>query len=330
MIYPKKLKKGDTVGLVCLSSPVTKERQAKCIAAIEGMGYKVKYADNLTANYGGYMAGSGKVRGEWLNRMFADPSVDAVFCIRGGDGSSRVTEYADLDIVRANPKIFAGYSDITSFHLLFNQKCDLVTFHGPMVSSNMVDDFDAETAASFFQYVSEDSDDEDKEMINGIPSEAPESGRAQAVHKYIFKNPEGFPVKVLKEGLAEGILTGGNLTLLCSSVGTSCEVETDGKILFIEEVGEYVDRLERLVWHLRNCGKFKACRGILLGQFTDCGNRYMPDYDYVRCFEDALEGIDIPVMYHLQSGHGKPMMTLPLGAVCRMDTAKKSVEFFCG
>ena len=105
MKFPKKLKKGDTVGLICTSSAVTTERVSECVAVMEQLGYKVKLADNLDVNYGGYMAGTGEVRGQWVNKMFADPEVDAIFCIRGGDGSSRTMEYLDYDLIR-NSKVF--------------------------------------------------------------------------------------------------------------------------------------------------------------------------------------------------------------------------------
>ena len=301
MKYPKKLEKGGTVGLICPSSPISEERKIQCLDVIENLGYKVKAADNLTSNVGGYMAGSGKVRGEWINRMFADPEVDAIFCIRGGDGGTRAYEYIDIDIVRANPKIFVGYSDVTTMHLLFNQKADLVTFHGPMVSSNMVDSFDEETNESFFK------------TINA------EAG-------FAFKNPEGVEIKTLKEGKAEGILTGGNLSLLSASIGTPYEVDTDGKILFIEEVAEPITKIEKWIYHLRNAGKFRQCKGVILGQFTEMENSD-ENYDYKCCIKDALEGLDIPVMYDIQSGHGQQIMTLPLGAVCKMDTTSAIIAF---
>ena len=301
MKYPKKLEKGGTVGLICPSSPISEERKIQCIDVIENLGYKVKAADNLTSNVGGYMAGSGKVRGEWINRMFADPEVDAIFCIRGGDGGTRAYEYVDIDIVRANPKIFVGYSDVTTMHLLFNQEADLVTFHGPMVSSNMVDSFDEETRNSFFEAINAESE-------------------------FNFKNPEGVEIKTLKEGKAEGILTGGNLSLLSASIGTPYEVDTDGKILFIEEVAEPITKIEKWIYHLRNAGKLRQCKGIILGQFTEMENAD-ENYDYICCIKDALEGLDIPVMYDIQSGHGQQIMTLPLGAVCKMDTTSATIAF---
>lgn len=302
MKYPKKLQAGATIGLICPSSCISAEREEKCKAVLEGMGYKVKMADNLTTNYAGYMAGKGDIRASWINKMFADPEVDAIFCVRGGDASSRTMEYLDLDMIKKNPKIFVGYSDITNLHLAFNQKCDFVTFHGPMVSSNMVDDFDEETKESFFQALN-------------------------AEEGYEYKNPKGFEISVLKEGKAQGVLMGGNLALLTASIGTPYELDVKDKILFIEEVGENMSRVERMVYQLRNSGKLAQCKGIILGQFTNCGNEDDPTFLQNEVFRDALEGLDIPVLYNIQSGHGNPMTTLPFGAVCTMDTAKKSISF---
>lgn len=301
MRYPDKLKKGDTVGLICTSSCVSEERISQCVETIEKLGYKVKVADNVTTDLAGYMAGDAVVRARWVNRMFECPDVKAIFCIRGGDGSSRIMEHLDYDVIRNNPKIFVGYSDVTNLHLAINQNCDLVTFHGPMVSSNMVDSFDEESKDSFFEAINAESD-------------------------IVFRNPEAIPVKVLKEGKAEGILVGGNLSLLSASMGTPYESDTDGKILFIEEVAEPITKIEKWIYHLRNAGKLAGCSGILLGQFTKIKNDD-ENYDYISCIKDALEGISIPVMYDIQSGHGKQIMTLPMGAKCKMDTSSYSIVF---
>lgn len=302
MKYPKKLQKGDTVGIICPCSPISLEREKLCIKTLEDMGYKVKKADNLTLNYGGYMAGDGDIRGRWINEMFKDPEVDAIFCVRGGDGGSRVMEYLDFDLIRQNPKIFVGYSDVTSLHVAITQNCGFVTFHGPMVSSNMADDFDEETKVGFFEAINTD-------------------------REYEFKNPKGMEIGVLKEGFAEGGLIGGNLSLLSACIGTPYEIDTEGKILFIEEVNECMSRIEKFTYHLRNSGKLKACAGILLGQFTKCENEEMPRYDVLKCYTDILRGIDIPVLYNIQSGHGHPMMTLPFGAECSIDTSQKLIKF---
>lgn len=302
MNFPKMLKSGDTVGLICPSSPVTPQRVKECVKAVTDLGYNVKAAENLTENYGGYMAGTAQTRARWVNEMFADDEVDAIFCVRGGDGSSRIMEYLDYDMIRRHPKIFVGYSDITNLHLALTARCELVTFHGPMVSSNMVDHFDDETRASFYS------------VING-------RGTVE------FQNPRGEEIRVLQSGKAEGRLIGGNLSLLSASVDTPYQVDTEGAILFIEEVSEPVSKIEKWGYHLRNAGLLAGCRGVILGQFTRIINDTKPQFDALQCFADILQGLDIPVLCNVQSGHGKPMMTLPMGAMCRMDAEAKRISF---
>lgn len=301
MKYPDKLNKGAVIGLVSPSSAVSKEREEQCKKVIEDMGYRVKMSDNISSSKGGYMAGDEKVRGQWINRMFADKQVDAIFCIRGGDGANRIIEYIDLDIVRNNRKIFVGFSDITSLHLLFNQNCGLVTFHGPMVSSNMVDNFDEESKNALFNALNSDEE-------------------------YVYKEPSGLKVGIAKEGKCRGILTGGNLTVMCASLGTPYEMDTKDKIIFIEEVGDHIGNLDRHIYQLKNAGKLKCAKGILLGQFTRC--KVEEGYDIVNIVTEATEGLNIPIMYNIQSGHdGSPMITLPMGAECVMDTSTRSIAF---
>ena len=301
MLYPKKLEKGSTVAIVAPSSAVSKEREAACVAKLEELGFKVKCAGNLSTHYGGYMADTGEVRGKWRNEMFADPEVDSIFCIRGGDTGTRVYDYLDLDIIRKNPKIFVGYSDITTFHLLINQQCNLVTFHGPIVSSNMVE-FNEFSQNAFFEALT-------------------------AEEKYEFKNPENRPIEIMKEGKASGIIVGGNLSSMSGSMGTPYEVDTKDKILFIEEIDEEVARIDRFATQLRNAGKFRDCKGVILGHFTDCPNSEDPEYDYLTYFRDILAEYDIPVMYNVSSGHEEPMVTIPFGAMCSMDTETKTIVF---
>jgi muramoyltetrapeptide carboxypeptidase len=256
--YPKKLKDGAAVGLICCGSAVSGYRAGQCVSFIEKLGYKAVAADNLATDYAGFLADKGAVRGKWINKMFGDPGIDAVFCVRGGYGAAGAMPYIDLDLIKKNPKIFVGYSDVTCLHLALNQICGFVRFHGPMVSSNMLDNFDGETSESFF-------------------------GAVNAGDAYEFKNPRGHPVSVLKEGKAEGVLVGGNLSLLSASVGTFYEVDTENKILFMEEVTESVGRLDRYARHLLNSGKLRNCAGIILGQFKECFNENRPDYGALEC-----------------------------------------------
>ncbi|HWR24164.1 MAG TPA: LD-carboxypeptidase, partial [Feifaniaceae bacterium] len=309
--YPKPLCPGGTVGLICPSSPVDAKKAAECVSFVRGLGFRVKAASNLTENYGGYMAGGGRLRAEWINRMFADPEVDAVFCMRGGDGGNRAAGYLDLELIKRHPKLFIGFSDATVFHLIFNQICRFVTLHGPMVSTNMLERFDGGTRAGFF------------EALNWII----EINCAGHGVPCAFRNPPDIPLKVLKHGAASGPLVGGNLSILCASLGTPYELDTHGKLLFIEEVNEEVRRIDRMAFQLLHAGKFRDCAGVLLGQFTGCVNKDMPSYTELDVFRDALEGCGIPVLYNVQAGHGRPNMTLPLGANCAVDTARGTIVF---
>ncbi|MCQ2547408.1 MAG: LD-carboxypeptidase [Clostridia bacterium] len=304
MKFPKKLEDCKTIGILAPSSPISGERELACIKAIKEMGFNVKVSTNLSKNYGGYMAGTGKERGQLINEMFADPEVDAIICIRGGDTGIRALEYIDTEIVKNNPKIFMGYSDITNFHLLFNQKCDLVTFHGPMVSSNIVDGMDKFTEKSMYACLNADK-------------------------LYSYEEPDGFEIYALPghEGKAEGVMIGGNLSLIEANVGTFNTMDVKDKIIFIEDVGEQMYRLDRMMWQMRNAGFFDQCAGVVLGQFTDCPNDYMPSYDLVNMMKDVFDGYDIPVLMNVQAGHGDICMTLPFGANCRFDTEKHILEF---
>lgn len=305
MKYPKKLQKGDTVGIICASSSIKTERIEMCKKAIEDMGYKVKLADNLDINPYQFIAGSGELRGKWVNKMFADPEVDAIFCARGGDGSGRIMPYLDLEVIKNNPKIFVGYSDMTNILTILSQNCGLVGFHGPMVHSNIVDNFDDETKESFFQALN-------------------------AEGTYEFKNPAGYELEVFREGIAEGTLTGGNLCLINHSIGTYYEVDFKDKIVFIEEVHESIASCERAMTQLANSGKLAQAKALLFGQFTDCDMSEDPRYetieDYIRN-TGLLDGLDMPIIFNVQSGHGFPMMTLPMGANCKVDTRSKTITF---
>lgn len=309
MKFPKKLDKGACIGLVACSSFISKERLEACIAFLKERGYRLKVADNITSNKAGYMAGEETVRAEWLNKMFADPEVDAIFCIRGGDGSNRMITGVDLDIVRANPKIFVGYSDITTLLNLFAKECSLVTFHGPMVSSNMVDHYDEETRIAFEEAL-------------------------QADGEYLYREPAGHPLVVEQAGcgIAAAPLAGGNIELIGTSIGTSYEVDTDGKILFMEEVHGHIGNLDRTVFQMRDAGKFDHVKGVLLGQFTDM-RIDEADYGPERVIMDAIrssgrpDADKVPVMSAVQSGHGQPMITLPIGAMCEMNTIDRTIKF---
>lgn len=302
MIFPEKLKKGDTIGILAPSSPVTKEEASSCKALVEEMGYKVKMASCVCRSIHGYSAGTGEERAKDLMEMFACKEIKAIWCIRGGDTSSHLMDKIDFEIIRQNPKIFVGYSDVTNLHVNINQRCNLVTFHGPMVKSNMLKNFDDFTRESF-----EKALNMEKELI--------------------LDNPKGEDFKVMVEGQAEGVIIGGNLSLITSMIGTPYEIDTKGKILFIEDVDEPVRKLDRMMYQLKYSKKLDEAEGIIFGDFTDCVNKADKSYDVVEMLKDLLVDYKKPVMYNIKSGHCHPMSTIPLGTKCIMDTESKTIKF---
>lgn len=302
MIFPEKLKKGDTIAIIAPSSPVSKEAADSCKKLVEDMGYNVKMGKCTYKSIHGYSAGTGEEKADEINQMFADKEVNAIWCIRGGDTSSHAMDKIDFDIISKNPKLFVGYSDITNLHVNFNQKCNLVTFHGPMVKSNMLNHYDDFTKASFEKALN---------MENEL----------------VLENPLDEDFKVMVEGCAEGVIIGGNLSLLTSMIGTPYEVDTKGKILFIEDVNEAVTKLDRMMYQLKYSGKLDDANGIIFGDFTNCINENSKDYTLEDMFKDVLSDYKKPVMFNIKSGHCYPTSTIPFGVKCIMDTKSKLIKF---
>ena len=232
--------------------------------------------------------------------MFLDPNVDMILCVRGGYGTMRILPLIDFNIIKQNPKIFAGFSDITTFLNNIALKCNLTTFHSPMCNSNFYDEY---TLKSFL----------DTLMLGYTP--------------FIIKNPEGSSITSLSEDSPTGQLIGGNLSLICSTIGTPFEIDTKDKILFIEEIGEEPYKIDRMLTHLLLSGKLQNCAGIILGQFTNCK---LPHYERSLTLEQVIEdrvlSLNKPTLINLQSGHSYPKLTLPIGAKVKMDCKNKVLQ----
>jgi muramoyltetrapeptide carboxypeptidase len=302
MIFPKTLKKGDTVGLVAPASPIPKENISRCQEVVESLGYRVIIGNSADKSHLGYLSGDDNVRAGDINEMFERKDIDGIFCLRGGYGSCRIVDKLDLDMIRANPKVFVGYSDVTILHLVFNQICNMITFHGPMVSSNMISEFDDYTRKSFIDALSID-----KELD--------------------FQNPQGKKIRTLKEGHSKGVLIGGNLCLLATSIGTSYELETKGKILFLEELNEVTYKVDRLLQQLKHSGKLSEVKGIILGGFEKCDPEQDDHGTLEEVFNDVIKPLNIPTVYNVEVGHGFPTASLPLGVSCELDATNGKIRF---
>lgn len=305
MIFPKKLNKGDTIGIIAPSSPYKpkskeslKDELENVKKTIESFGYKVKMGETCYLSYKGYLAGEDEIRAKDIELMFKDKEVDGILCLRGGYGTPRILDKINYNIIKDNPKVFIGYSDITALHIAFNQYCNLVTYHGIMASTSPY--WDEFTYRSFMDMIDMDE-------------------------KLIIENPTNEELYTLVEGYAEGKLIGGNLSLIASTIGTDYEIDVKNKILFIEEVGENIYRLDRMLTQLELAGKFKDCKGIIFGDFEDCNKEKEDDYELYDLLLDRVEKYKKPCLYNLQSGHCKPMISIPLGVLCKLDAINKKI-----
>lgn len=289
MQKPKALSTGDTIGIVAPASPSNVRRIQSIQQQLRSLGYRVKFGRSCYENHG-YLAGSDELRAEDINNMFRDHEIQGIICLRGGYGTMRILHSLDLDLIKANPKIFVGYSDITFLHIVMNQMCHLVTFHGPMAATEISKSLDAFTKDSFLRTIS-------------IP---------EAIG--VVENPIGEKIICLVEGEAKGTIVGGNLALVTATLGTPYEIDTRGKLLFLEDIGEAPYRIDRMLMQLALAGKFTDAAGIILGNFHDCDlPKGEESLSFIEVLQEIIVPYDKPTIYNLQVGHCTPMITLPLG-----------------
>lgn len=288
------IRKGARIGLVSPASPSKKEEVDDLIKYLEGQGFELALGRTIYKK-NKYLAGTDEERAADLNQMFGDPDIDAILCIRGGYGSPRILDLLDYDLIEKNPKVFIGYSDITAIHVALNQKCGLVSYHGPMGSSDMIDGFNPIS----------------RENLEAIVME---NGRGRRL-----ENPEGHKLEVLRPGSCQGPVLGGNLSLIVDLIGSDYGLDPRGKILFIEEVGEEPRNIDRMLNQMRLCGMFKDCLGVILGDFKNCqGDENSFSLDQV--LDQYFGDLDLPVVKNFQAGHCEPMLTIPFGPEIRLDT----------
>jgi len=304
MVKPKKLEKGDTIGIVSLASPpfgISDIMFAK--KQLENMGFNVILSEYISEQYK-YLAGEDDKRLQEFYRFLEDKSIKAIMSTRGGYGTGRFLRKLDFEKIKANPKIIIGYSDITSLLLAIYKKTGLVTFYGPM--------FTSEFASSDISYT------KDKFIDTLVNLKYPiEISGCNSDKVYIFR-----------DGYAEGELVGGCLSLIVSTLGTPYEIDTDGKILFFEDVGEAPYRIDAMLTHLINAGKFDKLAGLVIGEMIDCTpNRGFPmgSFHWEEVILDRIKDFSFPVISGICFGHGKQKATIPIGTKARIDTELKKL-----
>lgn len=286
MILPKKLKLGDTIGIIAPSSPAKNELIDYNLKVIETMGFNIVEGTSLRKSYG-YLAGSDLDRAEDLMHMFSNPKIDAIICYRGGYGCIRLMPYIDWNLISHNPKIFCGYSDITLLLNYINKKCNLVTFHGPMISSNFKDSITKDSLFSTLMTASE---------------------------PYILNINQKSNIEIYNERSISGTLCGGNLAMICSALSTPFEVDIEDKILLLEDVDEKSYAVDRMLTQLLLSGKLKTCKGFIIGNFTP--NKTKGDFSLplLTVIKNILLPLNKPTIIGIPFGHEYPNITFPIGS----------------
>ncbi|MEW6188204.1 MAG: LD-carboxypeptidase [Thermodesulfobacteriota bacterium] len=284
LIVPPFLQPGDTIGIVTPASPFRTETLRKGVQLLRQWGFKV-FLGRKNIPRKGYLAGTDRERARELMDLFLNPDIRALICARGGYGCLRLLDLLDYEAIKKHPKLFMGFSDVTALLTAFYNRADLMSFHGPMVTT--------------------------------LPQMGPPVQRkvkAVLTGHFQMKIPLE-EKKVIRAGSARGRLTGGNLTLLSHLIGTPFEPLWDRAILFLEDCGEAAYRLDRLFLHLKLCGVLDRVSAILLGTFTGPDNRAMP----LHFLKNLLEGVKVPVWGGLPFGHGLLNIPLPIGAPAFLD-----------
>ena len=297
-IKAKKLKPGASIGLVSPASSISDQKIQTAVTNLEGLGFRLVFGENAKAQKG-YLAGEDQARINDLHRFFKEDKIDAIWCLRGGYGSARLLPDLDYKLIRKNPKVLIGYSDITALLNSIYNKCGLLAFHGPVGSSTFTD-FTIQSLQSML-------------LQTSIPPPI------QVLEDKAF---------TIRSGQAEGKLVGGNLSLISALAGSSYLPKFKNKIVFLEDVGEKPYRIDRMLTHLLYSTDLHKAAAIVLGVFADC--EADPDdksLSLKETLQDRLGQVSIPVIYGFPFGHVADNATLAIGLRASLDTATGKLRF---
>ncbi len=291
-IKPQALRRGDLIGIAAPASPFDRAAFDRGIAVIESMGYEVKVPESCFSRKG-YLAGSDTERVQLLKTLFDDQSVRAIFCARGGFGSLRLLPLIDFEFFATRPKILLGFSDITALLVAMYDVSNMVTFHGPVVTTLKQSASETRTG-----------------LTRALESSEPWTLQASK------------PV-VIHPGRASGPLIGGNLTTLCHLLGTPYAPSFDDHLLFLEDRGEAPYRIDRMFSQLNLGGHLDGIVGVVLGSFENCG----PPEEIFAVVKEAFRHRDVPILAGFGIGHGAENLTVPIGIKAEIDTEQGSLRF---
>lgn len=286
MTKPKRLVEGATIGIVNPAYWLEPERMERAVGVFEDLGYEIVCGESTRLKEH-KCAGSPEARAADIMAMFENSSVDAIICARGGYGANRVLPLLDYDIIRENPKIFVGYSDITGLLASMAQRSNLVTFHGPMLTT-----FGKQTLSYNLETL--------QRALSGADN--------IEIH-----SPAGCRARTLRPGQASGQLWGGNLVLIIERLATQGQLDLDGAILFVEDIGEYLYKFDRMMLHLKRSGSLDGIRGLIVGEMVEMEDTDEPFGKSIdEIVLDVCGDLDIPIISNFPCGHGDYQATLPV------------------
>lgn len=300
----KGLNKGDTIGVVALASPPNQEKLKIGLDRLSTYyGINFRLADNIY-DTNGHLAGTDDARLQSLHDMFLDDEVKGIICACGGYGTPRLVDEVDYDLIKNNPKILWGYSDITCLHNAIRQQTGLVTFQGPMIASD-IGDSDSEISIHSFE-----------QLFDG---------------QNITYPSHLLPFDSLVNGSVEGEIVGGCLSLLVSSMGTPYEIDTKGKILFIEDIGEEPYKVDGFLQQLKSAGKLNDAIGFIFGPFTNSEpNKPEKSLTMDEVLEFFITKLDKPAVRNLKIGHCTPHFAIPFGTKAYLNVDEKLLQIESG
>lgn len=298
MIRPPAIGSGARVALVASAGPLGEGAVDRAVERVRGWGWEPVVGRHARERHG-FLAAPDEQRLHDLNQAIRDPGIDAVWLLRGGYGTMRILDRVDWSALRDRPKPIIGFSDNTALHLAAF-RAGVVSFHGPHSAADELPDFSVETL---------------RRVV----------GRAEPAGVLPF--PEGEHARTLVPGSAEGVLVGGNLSLLAALCGTAYALDCRGAILFLEEVGEPAYRLDRMLSQLRMCGSLDGVAGVVIGAFTESPDDEDPDLPSApEVILDRLDGLGVPVAFGFPFGHISHNWTLPVGVRARLDASAATLE----
>ena len=299
-LRPKRLRPGDTIALINPSGAIyEREPYASATESLQALGFQVREAPSLRARYG-HFAGTDAQRAADVNEMFADPAVHGILAMTGRSGGGRMLPLLDYELIRRNPKVLGGFSDLTALINAVHARTGLVTFHCPMASSEW-----RPYSVEHFRAVLVDA--------QALTLRNPKPTGDVLV-------PRRHRTTTLRGGKASGPLVGGNLAVFAALAGSGYWPALDGAILFLEEVNEFIYRVDRMLSTLKLAGALDRLAGVVLGGFTNCepGDGY-GTLTLDEVFDDYFKGLNVPVFSGAQFGHVAPQYTLPLGLPLEID-----------